>query len=116
VDERAQDPLRAIAEKYFHLPCSVMTSNQRRMDSLRELAAEYRAECVIDLIWQACITYDVESHLVRRLVEQELGLPYLRIETDYSPSDTARITMRVQALFETVKSRASAAQRPRGGA
>ena len=63
----------------------------------------YRPECVIDLIWQACLTYDVESHRVKRFVEEELGLPYLRIETDYSPSDSARIAVRVEALFETIR-------------
>ncbi len=51
----------------------------------------------------ACATYDVESARVRRVVEDELGLPYLRIETDYSPSDSARIAVRVEALFETVR-------------
>lgn len=104
VDADAPDPLRALAEKYYHLPCSVMTRNDRRLDTLRRLAAEYRAECVIDLIWQACLTYDVESARVRRMATEELGLPYLRIETDYSPSDSARIAVRVEALFETVAS------------
>ena len=33
VDAAAADPLRALAEKYFHLPCSVMTPNDRRLDS-----------------------------------------------------------------------------------
>jgi benzoyl-CoA reductase/2-hydroxyglutaryl-CoA dehydratase subunit BcrC/BadD/HgdB len=105
VDEDAEDPILALAEKYFRLPCSVMTKNDRRLQVLRELAAEYRPQCVIDLIWQACITYDVESYLVRELAEKELGLPYLRIETDYSPSDSARIALRVEALFETVRQR-----------
>ena len=35
VDETAADPLRALAEKYFHLPCSVMTPNDRRLDVAR---------------------------------------------------------------------------------
>ena len=104
VDETAADPLRALAEKYYRLPCSVMTRNDRRLDTLRQMAGDYAAECVVELIWQACLTYDVESNRVRRLAEQELGIPYLRIETDYSPSDTARITTRVEALFETVRS------------
>lgn len=105
VDPHAPDPLRAIAEKYFHLPCSVMTRNDGRLASLKSLARDYQADCVVDLIWQACLTYDVESHDVKRMVENELELPYLRIETDYSPSDSARITLRVQALFETVRNR-----------
>ncbi|MCC6127550.1 MAG: 2-hydroxyacyl-CoA dehydratase [Pirellulales bacterium] len=105
IDETAADPLRALAGKYFSLPCSVMTPNDRRIDLLRQLAADYRPECVVELIWQACLTYDVESHRVKRFVEEELKLPYLRIETDYSPSDSARINVRVEALFETVRAR-----------
>ena len=105
VDAAAADPLRALAEKYFHLPCSVMTPNDRRLDVLRRLAAEYRPDCVIELIWQACLTYDVESHRIRRFTEETLALPYLRIETDYSPSDSPRIAMRVEALLETVRAR-----------
>jgi benzoyl-CoA reductase/2-hydroxyglutaryl-CoA dehydratase subunit BcrC/BadD/HgdB len=105
VDPDAPDLIRAIAEKYFHLPCSVMTPNRRRFDSLRALAAQFRPHCVIELVWQACLTYDVEAAQVRRLVEEELGLPYLKITTDYSPSDSARISARVEALLETVQAR-----------
>lgn len=105
VDESASDLLEAIAKKYFSLHCSVMTKNSRRIDAIRQLAADYRVDCVIDLIWQACLTYDVETHFVRRLVEDELGLPYMRIETDYSPSDTARLETRIEALFEMTRER-----------
>lgn len=103
VDEGAADPIAALADKYFALPCSVMTPNDARMASLRELVGRFRPACVIELIWQACLTYDVESARVRRLVQEELGLPYLRIETDYSPSDSARIAVRVEALFELAR-------------
>ncbi|MEX0774175.1 MAG: double-cubane-cluster-containing anaerobic reductase [Phycisphaeraceae bacterium] len=96
------DPIDALAEKYFHLPCSVMTPNTRRFDLLRDMARDYRPQCVIELIWQGCLTYEVESALVKRLAEEQLGLPYLRIVTDYAPADSARITMRIEALFETV--------------
>ncbi|MDD5677445.1 MAG: double-cubane-cluster-containing anaerobic reductase [Kiritimatiellae bacterium] len=105
VDAGAEDLMCALAEKYFHLPCSVMTPNVRRFDLLRRLAAEYRPECIVEVIWQACLTYDVESFSVKRLAEKELDLPYLRIDTDYSPSDSARISMRTQALFETIRAR-----------
>ena len=100
------DPIRAIAQKYYHLPCSVMTPNPRRFETLRTLAAKFRPQCVIELVWQACLTYDVESWKVRKLVEDELRLPYLKITTDYSPSDSARITGRVEALLEMVRAKA----------
>ncbi|MCK5558824.1 MAG: 2-hydroxyacyl-CoA dehydratase, partial [Candidatus Hydrogenedentes bacterium] len=98
VDATAADPIRALAEKYFKLPCSVKTKNEARVESLRKLAAEYRPECIIELVWQACLTYDIESLRIKRFAETELGVPYLRVETDYSPSDSARIEVRVEAL------------------
>jgi benzoyl-CoA reductase/2-hydroxyglutaryl-CoA dehydratase subunit BcrC/BadD/HgdB len=102
------DPIRAIARKYYHLGCSVMTPNQGRRESLRALAGKFRPDCVIELVWQACLTYDVESYQVRKLVEEELRLPYLKITTDYSPADSARITARVEALLEIAQSRKAA--------
>ncbi|MGD0259193.1 MAG: 2-hydroxyacyl-CoA dehydratase family protein [Verrucomicrobiota bacterium] len=99
------DPVRAIAKKYYHLPCSVMTPNPGRFASLRALAAKFRPQCVIELVWQACLTYDIESWKVRQLVEEELRLPCLKITTDYSPSDSTRITSRVEALLEMVRAK-----------
>jgi benzoyl-CoA reductase/2-hydroxyglutaryl-CoA dehydratase subunit BcrC/BadD/HgdB len=101
VDAQEPDPIRAIARKYYHLPCSVMMGNERRLETLRSLAGRFRPDCVIELVWQACLTYDVESFRVRRLVENELRLPYLKLTTDYSPSDSARLCARVAALIET---------------
>jgi len=109
VEPGTADPVRALATKYYRLPCSVMTRNERRLETLGVLATEYRPECIIELVWQACLTYDVESYRVRRLAE-ELDLPYLRIETDYSPSDSARIAVRIEALFETVRQKVQRVQ------
>ncbi|NLF30596.1 MAG: 2-hydroxyacyl-CoA dehydratase [Planctomycetes bacterium] len=103
IDADADNPLEAIADKYLHLPCSVMTPNDGRLALLGRLAAAYRPQCVVELVWQACLTYDIEATRVRAFVDQTLGLPYLRIGTDYSPSDSSRIAVRVEALFETVR-------------
>jgi benzoyl-CoA reductase/2-hydroxyglutaryl-CoA dehydratase subunit BcrC/BadD/HgdB len=105
VDPSAADPLEAIARKYLSLPCSVMTPNPARLELLEKLASQYRPECIVELIWHNCLTYDVESFQIAEFAKQKLGLPYLRIETDYSPSDSARISMRIEALFETLRNR-----------
>ncbi len=100
--EEDGDPLAAIARKYLHLPCSCMTPNQRRLDLIRELTAEFDVAGVVDLVWTACHTYNVESHVVRRLVTDDVGLPYLKIETDYSPSDREQLATRIEAFLELV--------------
>lgn len=105
VNENSGDPVKALAEKYLHLPCAVMTPNVSRLDILDKLSKKFRPQCIIDLVWQTCTTYDVESYRIRQLAEKNLDIPYLKIETDYSLSDSARIALRVQALFETVRSR-----------
>lgn len=105
VDETVTDPFDALAAKYYHLPCSVMSRNTRRLFALRDLVEEFRAECVIDLVWQDCITYDVESYNVKRFCEQELGVPYLKVGADYSPSSAPRLQTRFQALYEIVRER-----------
>ena len=56
VDLAEPDILRAIARKYYHLPCSVMTPNTERLQTLKSLAAKYRPDCIIELVWQACLT------------------------------------------------------------
>lgn len=105
IDPNAADPLRAIAEHYFHIPCSVMTPNTRREDLLKTLIEEYRIEAVVDLTWQACLTYDVESKKIKDLVENTLELPYLKVVTDYSPNDNERIKVRLEALIEMAQER-----------
>lgn len=105
VDENASDLHREIARKHLGLACSVMSPNHRRLELIRKLAAEFRIDCVIDLVWRACLTYDIEAALLGPFVRDELGLPYLKIETDYSPSDSERLGVRIEALFETAGAR-----------
>jgi benzoyl-CoA reductase/2-hydroxyglutaryl-CoA dehydratase subunit BcrC/BadD/HgdB len=102
VEEDTGDPIAALADKYYHLPCSIMTPNTARMRTLGTIAEEYKADCIIDLIWQGCLTYDVEARLTEECA-RKADVPYLKIVTEYSPSDSARIQVRIEALFETIR-------------
>ena len=94
------DPLEAIARKFFNIPCSCMTPNKGRIDLIKRLASDFKANAVIDLVWQSCHTYNVESYFIERFVRNELELPYLKIETDYSNSDREQLRVRIQTLLE----------------
>jgi benzoyl-CoA reductase/2-hydroxyglutaryl-CoA dehydratase subunit BcrC/BadD/HgdB len=99
VDEDG-DPTEAIARKYFRLPCSCMTPNTGRTELIGRLAQDFRVDAVVDLVWQACHTYNIEAYLVERFVRDRLGLQYLKVETDYSDSDRERLKVRVQTVLE----------------
>ncbi len=102
------DPMEALAEKYFHLPCSVMTPNTLRFDMIEKLIDDYKPDCIVELIWQGCLTYEVEAALLKQQSEERFGLPYMKIVTDYAPADSQRIAVRLEALFEMVNTRPTA--------
>lgn len=103
VDESNPDVYEALAIKYLNINCSVMSPNDSRRDYIRQMVDEYHVDGVIEIVLQSCHTYDVEAHFIKRMVTQELGLPYLNIETDYSQSDKGQINTRLAAFLETIE-------------
>ncbi len=95
------DPIMALAEKYLQIPCSCMSPNPHRMELLEQMLADFQVDAVIDLTWQACHTYNIESYDVGRLIKAA-GLPFLHLESDYSRSDLESLTVRIEALLEMV--------------
>lgn len=65
----------------------------------RDLVKDFHPHGIVEIDLQACHTYAVERHNIKRLAD-ELGLPYASIETDYSRSDSGQITTRVSAFIE----------------
>ena len=98
-----KDPLLALAEKYLQTPCSCMTPNNSRFDLIERLAKEYDVDGIVDLTWVACHTYAIESFSLNKFVQEQLGLPFIQIETDYSDSDTGQVKTRVEAFLETIQ-------------
>lgn len=102
IEENTPDPVRAIAEKYLAVPCACMTPNQTRLASISEMIGKFRPDAVVDFILTACHSYNVESYKIGRHVTEQHGLPFLKIETDYSDNDEGQIRTKIQALFEMV--------------
>ncbi|PKM78282.1 MAG: hypothetical protein CVU90_03205 [Firmicutes bacterium HGW-Firmicutes-15] len=101
VDESdLQDPLMILADKYLKLPCSVMSPNPGRLDLIGRMIGDFQVDGVIDITLQACHTFNVESYQVAKLVKQEMGLPFLHIETDYSDLDQENLRVRIEAFLE----------------
>lgn len=99
-EDPSRDVYELLAETYIQMPCSVMSDNEGRINLLTELANKFQVDGIIDLSWQACHTYNIESYRIEKLAKEELGLPYLHIETDYSTSDTETLKVRIAAFLE----------------
>jgi benzoyl-CoA reductase/2-hydroxyglutaryl-CoA dehydratase subunit BcrC/BadD/HgdB len=98
--EETGDPYEAIARRYLQVPCSCMSPNPGRLDSIREMIKIFEVDAIIDLTWLGCHTYNAESTILRKFVEEETGLPFLHIETDYSESDIEQLRTRIEAFVE----------------
>lgn len=103
IEENTGDPVQAIARRYLEIPCACMTPNTRRLSALSEMIEQYKPDVVIDFVLTACHSYNVESYKISEHVTGKHGLPFLKIESDYSENDEGQIRTKIEALFEIVK-------------
>lgn len=99
VDENADDILRAIADRYLDIHCSVMTTNEGRIENTKEMIEKYNVDGVIEMVLQACHTFNIEATQMQRMCEEE-GVPYMKLETDYSTTDSGQVETRIAAFLE----------------
>ncbi len=101
IDENAE-PIHALAKGYLDVPCAVMSPNPLRYKALEEMAKDFSVDAIIDLTWHGCQTYETESSRIKKYVKEELELPFLHIESDYSESDTEQLKVRIEAFLEMI--------------
>jgi len=76
-----------------------MTPNDGRMENTKEMIKKYKADGIIDVVLQACHTFNVESVKMEE-VAKEMGVPFMKLETDYSTTDSGQIETRIAAFIE----------------
>lgn len=99
VDEEADDVLAAIADRYLSIHCSVMSPNEGRLATSMEMAKDFQVDGILEVVLTACHTFNIEAEQVHRAAE-EAGIPYMKVETDYSPSNVGQLQTRIAAFIE----------------
>ena len=66
-----------------------------------------KAQGVIHYALQFCTPYMMEAFKAKKTVDA-IGVPFLRIETDYSMEDMGQLTTRVGAFLEMIQARVNA--------
>jgi len=103
IEEGTGEPIRTLAAHYLQIPCSCMTPNDRRLVEMTKIIERFKPDAVVDVILQACHSYNIESFKVGEHIQEKHGLSFLKIVTDYSQSDVGQIRTRVEALLEICK-------------
>jgi benzoyl-CoA reductase/2-hydroxyglutaryl-CoA dehydratase subunit BcrC/BadD/HgdB len=101
-EENTGDPIGALANRYLKIPCACMTPNNKRLVDISNIIDQFKPDVVIDFVLQACHAYNVESYKLGQHVSEKHGLPFLKVESDYSDGDIGQLKTRIQALLESV--------------
>ncbi len=96
------DLLQKLTERYMQIDCSCFTPNDDRIDQVIKEYRESGAQGLIDYTLQFCHTYNIEAVKLREACARE-GIPFMAIESDYSPEDVGQLQTRVEAFLEQVQ-------------
>ena len=97
--ETVEDMLEALCDRYLKIDCACFTPNTERLDNIAALAEELKVDGVIHYALMFCQPYAHESLKVEKSL-QDIGVPMLSIETDYSMEDVEQLKTRVEAFAE----------------
>ena len=92
----------ALVDRYFDINCAIYTPNPGRLDNIKAMKRDYSADGVIHYGLQFCQPYQIESIPVEKTLEQ-LSVPTLRVDTDYSMEDVGQLKTRVEAFIERIR-------------
>jgi benzoyl-CoA reductase/2-hydroxyglutaryl-CoA dehydratase subunit BcrC/BadD/HgdB len=97
-----EEALHNLAERYMTIDCACFTPNDERMTNIVDMTKKLKAHGVIHYALQFCTPYMVEAHRAKNAVEKA-GIPFIKIETDYSMEDMGQLKTRVEAFLEMIK-------------
>jgi len=97
------DMVDAIADRYL-LPstCPIFTDTEDRLLRLEALVEDFRPAGVIYHVLKSCFVYDMQLAAAQERFSS-LGLPTLRLETDYGEANEESLRTRLEAFIETLR-------------
>jgi benzoyl-CoA reductase/2-hydroxyglutaryl-CoA dehydratase subunit BcrC/BadD/HgdB len=95
--------MRSLAVRQI-LPCTCPTfvQNDQRIFKLKQMAEDFKVDGVIYHVLRGCLVYDFEFPAVEAALG-ELGIPVIRLETDYNEEDVEQLRVRLEAFIEMIK-------------
>ncbi len=102
-DDSFDGMIRALANRALRpCPCPSFADNARRIYRLKQLIQENRIQGVIYHVLRGCLVYDYEY---KRIEEElgSLGIPVIRLESDYNEEDIEQLRIRIEAFIELIK-------------
>ena len=99
------DLMEALADRYYRrrVPCAFFRPSRERIDFVLKLAKEFDVE---GIVWYQLMyreSYDVEAYYFPKILERELNIPFIKIESDYDISEIGAFRTRIETFMEIIK-------------
>lgn len=105
VDRSFDGLLRSLANRYVRAcTCPTFSNNTQRVDRIRQMIGVHCVQGVVYHVLRGCLVYDFE-YLKLEEVCGELGVPIIRVESDYNEEDVEQLRIRIEAFIELIKLR-----------
>ncbi len=102
-----ETPLRAVARHYLKTSQCPRFMNRGKADGrkeyIRELVREYKADGVIYNQMKFCEFWSYERVLGAHVLSEEMGIPTIGIERDYTLASAGQLRTRFQAFIESLE-------------
>lgn len=105
IDENITDmekQLEALTDRYMKIDCSCFTPNDERVEQVLKEYKESKADGILHYCLQFCHTYNIEAIKIKEACEKN-NIPFIHIESDYSPEDIGQLQTRIEAFLEQIK-------------
>jgi benzoyl-CoA reductase/2-hydroxyglutaryl-CoA dehydratase subunit BcrC/BadD/HgdB len=104
VDLSNGDPYKAVADRYFskRVAPAWFRPSVERIDFVKTLAKDYKAD---GILWYQLMYrdgYDIQHFYFEKMLDRDLGLKTLKLESDYDSAEIGPMKTRVEAFIETI--------------
>lgn len=102
-DQSFDGYLRALATRAIR-PCTCPTfwDSSTRIYRLKQMIKNHQVDGIVYHVLRGCLVYDFEYQTLEAEMEK-LGIPIIRVETDYNEEDIEQLRIRIEAFIELIK-------------
>lgn len=104
-DETFDGYMRAMATRSIRpCTCPSFSDSSTRLYRLKQMVKDYKVDGIVYHVLRGCLVYDFEYQLIEEEMGK-LGVPIIRVETDYNEEDIEQLRIRIEAFIELIKLR-----------
>jgi benzoyl-CoA reductase/2-hydroxyglutaryl-CoA dehydratase subunit BcrC/BadD/HgdB len=96
--------IKALADRYLNIACPCFTPSYCGVIQMSETVEDFRPSGVVYYVLQFCHAFNIEFYKMEKRLK-EMGIPVLKVQTDYAGEDTGQLSTRIEAFLERVSSR-----------